>query len=304
MNWLLRHLQAMLFALGRLARAPLASAFTVLVIALALTLPAFFGLLVGSLQGAAGALTQSVSVSVYFKQDVAVDKVRQLAEGVRARSGVAAVTVIPADEALEAFREDSGFGTAIDALTGNPLPHAIDVRPAAEAASPADLEELKRHLAAWPEVDVVQVDSEWVQRLNAILDLLRRLLLGTAVLLGVGVIAVIGNTVRLEILNRRAEIEITKLVGGSNAFVRRPFLYTGLFYGGFGGLLALALVLTMRALLAQPIGRLAASYGSDFSLLLPTLAQCGSLVGAGAALGLAGAWISAGRHLREAAPKR
>jgi cell division transport system permease protein len=118
------------------------------------------------------------------------------------------------------------------------------------------------------------------------------------------VIAVIGNTVRLEILNRRAEIEITKLVGGSNAFVRRPFLYTGLFYGGFGGLLALVLVLTMRGLLAQPIGRLAASYGSDFSLLLPTLAQGGGLLGAGAALGLLGAWISAARHLREAAPKR
>jgi cell division transport system permease protein len=303
MNWLLRHLQALLFALGRLARAPLASSFTVLVIALALTLPALFGLLVASLRGATGELAQSVSISVYFKENVDIDKVRQLADGVRARRGVATVAVIPKDEALEAFRADSGFGTAIDALTANPLPHAIDVRPASDFATPADLEDLKRHLTAWPEVELVQVDSEWVQRLNAILDVLRRLLLGTAVLLGVGVVAVIGNTVRLEILNRRAEIEITKLVGGSNAFVRRPFLYTGILYGGFGALLALGLVLAVRALLQQPIHRLAASYGSDFALLLPSAEQCGSLLAMGAGLGLLGAWISASRHLREAAPK-
>jgi cell division transport system permease protein len=303
MNWILRHIQALLFALGRVARAPLASGFTVFVIALALTLPASLGLLIGSLRGAAGDIAQTVSLSVYFKRDVALDKVRQLAAGVRERSGVASVTVIPADEALESFRKDSGFGTALDALTDNPLPHVIDVRPTLEAATPADLEDLKRHLAAWPEVDLVQADSEWVQRLNAILDLLRRLLLGTAVLLGVGVVAVIGNTVRLEILNRRAEIEITKLVGGSNAFVRRPFLYTGLFYGGFGGLLALALTLLIRGLLEAPVHRLAASYGSDFALLLPTLAQCGALVGGGALLGLLGAWISASRHLREVRPR-
>ena len=303
MNWFLRHLQALLFALGRLARAPLASSFTVLVIALALTLPAVFGLLIGSLRGAAGELAQSVSISVYFKRDVPLDKVRQLADSVRERPGVAAVNVISADDALAGFRNDSGFGTAIDALTENPLPHVIDVRPAPDAATPAALEELKRHLATWPEVDLVQVDSEWVQRLNAILDLLRRLLLGTATLLGVGVVAVIGNTVRLEILNRRAEIEITKLVGGTNAFVRRPFLYTGVFYGAFGALLALVLGLTIRALLEQPVHRLALTYGSDFTLLMPTLLQCGALLGLGAGLGLLGAWISAARHLREAAPR-
>jgi cell division transport system permease protein len=304
MNWLLRHLQALLFALGRLARAPVASSFTILVIALALTLPALFGLLIGSLRDAAGGLAQSVTLNVYFKRDVDIDKVRQLADGVRARAGVASVDVIPADEALDAFRRDSGFGTAIDALTENPLPHALDVRPTVDGATPAGLEELKRHLATWPEVELVQVDSEWVQRLNAILDLLRRLVLGTAALLGVGVVAVIGNTVRLEILNRRAEIEITKLVGGSNAFVRRPFLYTGLFYGGFGALLALVLVLVLRSLLEPPVQRLAASYGSDFTLLLPDLTQCASLLGIGAGLGLLGAWISASRHLREARPRR
>ncbi|MET0291543.1 MAG: permease-like cell division protein FtsX [Steroidobacteraceae bacterium] len=304
MSWLLRHVQALLFALGRLARAPVSTGFTVLVIALAITLPALFGLLFGSLRGATGQLAQSVGISVYFKRDVPIEKVRQLAESVQARRGVGSVTVIPADEAMESFRKDSGFGTALDALTDNPLPHAIDVRPADGSTSPAELEDLKRHLAAWPEVDLVQVDSEWVQRLDAIIDLARRLLLGTAALLAAGVVAVIGNTVRLELLNRRAEIEITKLVGGSNAFVRRPFLYTGLLYGALGALLALGLTITIRTLLEQPVRRLAASYGSDFALLMPTLSQCGTLVAAGGFLGLLGAWISASRHLSDVRPRR
>ncbi len=303
MNWFMRHIQALLFALGRLARAPFATGFTVLVIAIAITLPALFALLIGSLRSTTGQVAESVSISVYFKREVGIEKVRQLAESIEARAGVGAVVVIPADEALESFRKDGGFGTALDALTDNPLPHALDVRPADGATSPAALEDLKRHLAAWPEVDLVQVDSEWVQRLDAILDLLRRLVLGTAALLAAGVVAVIGNTVRLEILNRRSEIEITKLVGGSNAFVRRPFLYAGLLYGGLGALLAVGLTLTARALLEQPIRRLAASYGSDFALLLPTLSQCGMLLGAGAFLGLAGAWISAARHLSDVRPR-
>jgi cell division transport system permease protein len=303
LNWLMRHVQALLFALGRLARAPFATTFTVLVIALAITLPALFGLLVGSLRFATGELAQSIGVTVYFRKDVALDKVRQLADNVRGRAGVASVTVIPADEALETFRKDSGFGTALDALAENPLPHVIDVRPAEDAATPAQLEELEHYLGAWPEVDLVQVDSEWVRRLDAILDLARRVLLGTGALLALGVVAVIGNTVRLEILNRRAEIEITKLVGGSNAFVRRPFLYTGALYGGLGAVLALVLTLTVRALLAQPVHRLAASYGSGFTLLLPDFSQCGTLIAAGAGLGLLGAWISAARHLGNTAPR-
>jgi cell division transport system permease protein len=303
MNWFMRHLQALLFALGRLARAPFATAFTVLVIALAITLPALFALMVGSLRDTTGQIAQSVSISVFFKRDVALDRVKQLADGVRERAGVASVRVVSAEEALDSFRKDSGFGTALDALTDNPLPHVIDVRPTEAAATPAELEALKRHLATWPEVDLVQADSEWVQRLEAILDLARRLLLGTAALLAVGVVVVIGNTVRLEILNRRAEIEITKLVGGSNAFVRRPFLYAGALYGGVGALVALGLTLIVRMLLTPPIHRLAASYGSDFALLAPTLLQCGAVLGGGALLGLLGAWISAARHLSDVAPR-
>jgi cell division transport system permease protein len=302
-GWLTRHLQSALFAAGRLARAPLATAFTVLVIAVALTLPMALGLAIISVRDATGDFSTAVDVTVYFKQDVAIEKARQLADSLRQRSGVESVKLISADEALESFRAQSGFGGALDVLASNPLPHALDIRPAADATSTTRMESLQRYLSAWPEVDLVQVDSEWVQRLNAILDLLRGVVTGAAVLLGVGVLAIVGNTVRLEIYNRRAEIEVTKLVGGTNAFVRRPFLYTGLFYGLLGAILAALLVLVGLSLLNGPVGRLADSYGSDFRLLTPGFAQVSALLGGGGFLGLLGAWLVAARHLSRIEPR-
>jgi cell division transport system permease protein len=302
-GWLLRHLQSLMFAIGRLARAPFATSFTVLVIAIALTLPTAFGLAILSVRDATGDFANAVDVTVYFKQDVALDKAQQLASSARKRDGVASVTLIPADEALKSFREQSGFGAALDVLESNPLPHALDIRPSADATAAEQMESLRRYLSAWPEVELVQIDNEWVQRLNAILDLLRRLVLGTGLLLGLGVLAVIGNTIRLEIHNRRAEIEVTKLVGGTNAFVRRPFLYTGLFYGLLGALLASILVWIALTLLGTPVARLAASYGSPFRLLTPGLREVGMLLGSGALLGLIGAWLAAARHLSRIEPR-
>jgi cell division transport system permease protein len=302
-GWLTRHLQSALFAAGRLARSPLATAFTVLVIAIALTLPTALGLAIVSVRDATGDFASSVDVSVYFRQEVPLEKARQLAASLRQRSGVASVKLISADEGLAAFRERSGFGEALDALEKNPLPHALEVRPEAGATDPARMTSLRDFLAAWPEVELVQIDNEWVQRLNAILALLRGIVVGAAVLLGIGVLAIIGNTVRLEIYNRRAEIEVTKLVGGSNAFVRRPFLYTGLFYGLAGALLATLLVLLGMSLLNGPVTRLAESYGSSFRLLTPAPRDAALLLAAGGLLGLFGAGVAASRHLARINPQ-
>ena len=302
-GWLTRHLQSSLFAAGRLARAPLATAFTVLVIAVALTLPMALGLAIQSVRQATGDFANAVDVTVYFKQDVALEKAQQLANSLRQRSGIATVKLVSADDALRAFREQSGFGAALDMLAGNPLPHALDIRPSADATGTERMESLRRYLSAWPEVELVQVDSQWVQRLNAMLDLLRGIVSGAAVLLGVGVLAIVGNTVRLEIYNRRAEIEVTKLVGGSNAYVRRPFLYTGMFYGVLGAGLAALLVLLGLQLLNNPVMRLAASYGSDFRLMTPGIREVGALLGLGGLLGLLGAWLVAARHLARIEPR-
>jgi cell division transport system permease protein len=302
-GWGMRHVQSALFAAGRLARAPLATSFTVLVIAIALTLPTALSLAIVSVRAATGDFANAVDVSVYFKQNVSLDKARQLATSLRQRSGVASVRLVSSDEALQEFRKRSGFGEAIDALGENPLPHALEVRPSADSTDPTQMESLRRYIAAWPEVELVNVDSQWVQRLNAILDLLRGVVIGAGVLLGIGVLAIIGNTVRLEIFNRRAEIEVTKLVGGSNAFVRRPFLYTGLYYGLAGGLLAAVLVLLGLSLLNGPVTRLAESYGSSFRLQTPGLPEVVVLLGGGGLLGLLGAGVAAARHLARIEPR-
>jgi cell division transport system permease protein len=299
----MRHVQSALFAAGRLARTPLATAFTVLVIAIALTLPTALSLAIISVRAATGDFANAVDVNVYFKQEVSLDKARQLAASLRERNGVAGVEVVSSEAALKMFQDQGGFGGALEALDENPLPHALTVRPATDATDATQMDSLRRYIAAWPEVDQVKVDSEWVQRLNAILDLLRGIVSGAALLLGVGVLAIIGNTVRLEIFNRRAEIEVTKLVGGSNAFVRRPFLYTGLYYGLAGGLIATLLVLVGLSLLNGPVTRLAESYGSAFRLMVPGLQEVGFLVGSGALLGLLGAALAAARHLARIEPR-
>jgi len=298
-----RHAQALFGSLGRLARNPFGSALTVLVIGVALALPLALALFVTNAASATGGFADAVDVSVYFKPDVALAKVEQLARNARARAGIATATVISADQALAEFRQYSGFGAALQALQGNPLPHVLHVHPSAEASSPAALETLRRYFAAWPEVDQVQIDAQWVLRFNAILDVLRHVLILAAALLGAGVLVVIGNTIRLEIQNRRMEIEVTKLVGGSNAFVRRPFLYTGVLYGLCGALIALAVVAAAVLALQAPVATLAQLYGSRYALQGPTLHEIGILIGAGVVLGWLGAWLSAARHLRRIEPR-
>jgi cell division transport system permease protein len=297
------HLQALLGSLGRLARSPLSTFLTLLVIALALALPASLKVFVTNAQAATSNFGNAIDLSVYFRTDVPLAKAQQLAAAARSRAGVATATLIPADQGLEDFRTYSGFGDALAALKENPLPHVLHVRPRDTASTPAALEALRGYFAAWPEVELVQVDAQWVQRFNAILEVLRQLLLIAAVLLGVGVLAVIGNTIRLEIAGRRAEIEVIKLVGGSNSFVRRPFLYTGLLYGLGGALLAWGIIALAVMLLGEPVDQLARLYGSHFQLLGPSGQEIGALLGAGAALGWLGAWISAARHLRSIEPR-
>ena len=298
-----RHLQALFGSLGRLARAPLATMLTLIVIGVALALPAGLALLVNNLRTATGDFSNAVDFTVHFKLGTPIDRVQQIAAGARERAGIETVTVKTADEALEEFKQASGFGDALSALEDNPLPHHLIVRPAKDASGPAEVESLRRYFAAFPEVEIVQLDLDWVRRLHSLLDVLKRALWVVISVLGLGVLAVIGNTIRLEIQQRRPEIEVTKLVGGSNAFVRRPFLYTGVFYGLGGGLLAALIVLGGLAYLDQAVGDLSVQYGGRFHLEGLGSQGLGLLVGVGAALGWLGALISTGRHLRQIEPR-
>jgi cell division transport system permease protein len=298
----MRHGQALVSSAGHLARHRFATLLTVSVMGLALSLPLSLQVLVRNVRGATGDFTGAIGLSVYLKPQVTEQQARALARTAAAKPGVARVTLITAAQALAEFRAQSGFGDALDALTDNPLPHVLAIQPGAAAESPEQLDALRAWLLAWPEVDTVALDRDWVVRFNAILGLLRRVLAVSATLLACGVVAIVGNTIRLEIRSRRAEIEVTKLVGATNAFVRRPFLYTGMFYGALAGLLAWGIVAAARAALAPAAGRLAAAYGQRFELAGPTLRELGLLALGGLVLGGLGALIATTRELARIEP--
>jgi len=302
MTWLTRHLQTLVGSLGRLSRQPLANVLTILVIGIALALPACLQVLVANVRAASGDWSAAVDVSVYLKQSVAERDAKAVAERIRQRRDVGSVEFISADAALREFREFSGFGPALDALSENPLPHALVVRPAAEFVTPAHVEALAEDLRRLPEIELVQLDTAWVSRLYAMLDLARRTALLAGLLLGVGVMVIVGNTIRLDIQNRREEIEVSKLVGGSDAFVRRPFLYSGVWYGLGGGLVAWLIVGIVVTVLSGPVRRIAGLYGSDFALVGLGWQSGLGLVAIGVGLGWLGSFVTASRHLREIEP--
>jgi cell division transport system permease protein len=298
-----RHLQALFGAAGRLVRSPLATLLTLIVIGVALALPAGLALLVNNLRVATGDFSNTVDFTVHFEIGTPLERVQQIAKGAGQRPGVEAVTVTTADQALEEFKQASGFGDALAALKDNPLPHHLTVKPSANASGPTEVESLRRYFAAFPEVEIVQLDLDWVRRLHSLLDVLRRSMWVVIAVLGLGVLAVIGNTIRLEIQQRRPEIEVTKLVGGSNAFVRRPFLYTGFFYGLGGALFAALIIVGGMAYLDDAVRDLSSQYGGAFRMVGLGSEGFGILAGVGAALGWLGALISTGRHLRRIEPR-
>jgi len=285
----------------RIAGQPFASATTILVIAIVLALPAGLRVAVNNAAVLSETWQSVADFSVYLKLDVSADAARRTARTIEARDDVAGVTVIDRDAALAEFRERSGFGDALDALDGNPLPHSLLVRPASGIAG--DVEALATAVRALPEVELVQIDTAWVTRLRAILALAGRFVDLATVLVAFAVAVVVGNTIRLEINNRSVEIEVTKLVGGTDGFIRRPFLYLGLCYGLAGALVAAAVVAVGLLLLGPPVRTLAALYGSGFALRGLSLAETGLLLAGGALLGWVGAGLATARHLRAIEPR-
>lgn len=301
-EWVTRHFQTLVGTLGRLARQPGGTAMTTAVIGIALALPAGLHLLVSNLSTLSGQWDDSVELSVYLEPGISLEKAREVADQVRAMPGVDEVEFVSADDALATFKENSGLGPTLDALADNPLPHMIALRPAPERSDPDALEVLAGELEALPGADLVQADTEWVRRLYAMLDVARRIVMLAAAMLAVGVVVIVGNTIRLDIQNRRDEIEVTKLIGATDGFIRRPFLYLGFWYGLAGGLLALVIVEAGLMMLAGPVSRLAGLYGSGFRPDGPGPAGIAALVAGGAALGWLGAWVSATRHMRRIEP--
>ena len=300
--WLSRHASTSIGSLGRLFRQPVSSLMIILVIAVTLAIPAALNLVVKNARSVSTGWDNALDFSVYLQRGLSESEASSLAGLIQQRADVESVRLITATEALDEFRQQSGFGAALDQLSDNPLPHTLVVRPSA-ANSSQSIVLLHEELGNLPEADAVQVDTEWVQRFHAILDILRRAIVIGASLLGIAIVIIIGNTIRLDIQNRREEIEVTKLIGASNAFVRRPFLWSGLWYGLFGGLLAVGLVQYGLFLLEQPVARLAGLYQSGIVVMSLSAIETLTVVGIGVALGLTGSWFAAARHMRRIEPR-
>ena len=301
--WLLRHLQTFFYTLGLLARAPLASLLTAAVIGMALALPAGLYVVLENVQDATRGWGGGNQVSLFLKLEVEDAAARELADSLRAWPEIKATRVITRDQALAEFRALSGFADVMDAFANdNPLPAVIVVDPALDAGNATAMEKLLARLGALPAVDLAQFDLAWLKRLYAILGIVERGVLILAALLAAGVLLVVGNTMRMGIENRRREIEIAKLFGATDAFIRRPFLYSGLLYGAMGGLIAWLLVWLCFVLLAEPVQRLTALYSGDYRLQALGFLASTLLLAGGAALGLLGSWLSVGRHLRAIEP--
>ncbi|MCQ4348649.1 permease-like cell division protein FtsX [Pseudomonas stutzeri] len=295
------HRASLLDSLRRLAAQPFGSFLTCLVMGIALSLPMGLALLLDSVERLGGSWQRAAQISVFLKLELADREGQALRERIAGMDGVLAAEWISREQGLEQLQQHSGLGDVLRELPENPLPAVVLVTP--QEVDKAALEALRARLAALPGVDQAQLDLLWVERLGAILQLGERFVFGLAVTLVLALLLVVGNTIRLHIENRRAEIEVIKLVGGTDGYVRRPFLYTGAFYGVGAGLLAWGVLEYGLGWLNQSVVGLAGLYHSDFALAgVPVEDGLSLLVGA-VLLGWIGAWLAVARHLRQLAPQ-
>ena len=290
-------------SLLRLLQTPLASLMTWLVIGIALALPTGLFVALANLDNVSKGWDGAAQISLFVNKLVSEQDSRQLAKKLELRSDIAEVDYISSTQALAEFQALSGYGEILDHLDSNPLPSVIVIRPVEEDISAETTEKLYKELKALPQIEQAVLDLEWVHRLYSMMALGQRLALALAGLLSLGVLLVIGNTIRLAIENRRDEIVIVKLVGATNGFVRRPFLYTGIWYGLGGGLLCWVLISISLLWLSGPVAELAGLYQSEFTLQGLGLGRTLLLWFASAMLGLLGAWLAVGRHLGKIEPR-
>lgn len=300
-HYLRHHRDTAKDAFRRLVGTPVPTLLTALVLAIALALPAGLFMVLKNLRTVSeGWADSQAKISVFLKTAIGDTDAQRLAAQLMKREDIAEVETITRDQALEEFKQWSGFSNVLSGLDGNPLPTVLIVQPHDTSAEGA--EAVRDSLAALPQVDEVQLDAEWIQRLLTLVALMQRLVTALGLALSVSVLLVIGNTIRLAIESRRSEIEVVKLVGGTDAFVRRPFMYTGLWYGFVGAFMALAMVESLTAWLEVPTSELAQLYGSDFKLQGLSLEEGLGVFVASIGLGLFGAVLAVHQHLRAIEP--
>ena len=300
--YFIHHIRVLLGSLGHLTRHPLSTSMTMAVIAIALTLPAGLYLALNNISGLSAGWDSSTKISLFLHAKVNEKKAQTLVNRLRLHNEIDHISMISKEQGLEQFKQLSGFGDALQFLESNPLPIVLVVQPIIDTDRPDRIKHLLKELESDRLVEIAQLDMQWVKRLYALLEIAHRVIWAIGSLLGLAVLLIVGNTIRLDIQNRRSEIEVSKLIGASNAFIRRPFLYTGFWYGFSGGLLAWLLTSLSLTMLAEPVEKLALLYHSDFQLSGLSLGDTSSLIMISCSLGLLGSWLAVGRHLDEIEP--
>jgi cell division transport system permease protein len=293
--WLAQHTRCFVSTLAKLARTPLGSVLNIVVIGIALCLPVGLYLVIDNLRAASGQLSAEPQISAFMALDASRAEIAQIEARLKQNPRVQRFHFVPRDQALQELKQSSGLSDVIDSLPQNPLPDAFVV--SAKDNTPQALDSLQEEIKQWPRISHAQLDAAWARRLDATLRFGRLVVFVLAGLLAVALIAVTFNTIRLQVLTQRDEVEVVKLIGGTNAFIRRPFLYYGALQGAAGGMAAWLIVSAGVWLVNHNLGELSHVYASLFQFKHLTPGDDLVLLLLPAALGWFGAWLSVGRHL-------
>ncbi|MGI2038691.1 permease-like cell division protein FtsX [Shewanella frigidimarina] len=298
----IRHVQQGMSSMGELWRSPVSSIMTMAVLGVSLSLPAALQVLVKNAENITQSWNSAAEISLFINKGRSEQSIQSLLSRIKAFREIESVTYISRDQALEEFQRLSGFGEALSYLDENPLPAVVTVTPSLKYSSPSGARELLVKLERESEVNFGRLDIEWLERLQALLKLLEKTVLAIAALLVLAVVLVIGNTIRLAIMNRRTEIEVMKLVGATEAFIQRPFLYTGIWYGVIGGILAWLIINLLVWYLDGALAELLGLYGSELTIQSLSFSELIKLVLLASFLGWLGSYLSVRQHLRSIEP--
>jgi cell division transport system permease protein len=300
---LVSHLRQALAAIGDLIRTPVATAMTVAVLGLSITLPTTLYILVKNFDKVRADTQQAAEISVFIRQDVSVADIEQLQRRLSTWPEIDEVAYVSATQALEEFRQHSGFGDALGYLDNNPLPDVMLIYPAEKHSSPTAAKVLLDKLLQEHEIELGKLDIEWLKRLHAILAAANELVTMIALLLFVSVVLIVGNTIRLDIFNKRNEILVMKLVGATDSFIQRPFLYTGMWYGILGAVMAWITVALLLWWMDNSIAEILSLYRQEFDLQGLDMGAMFSMLFLSVAMGLLGSAISVKRYVAQIEPK-
>ena len=296
-TWLKQHAQAFFFSLGQYIKNPINNILTTVVIGISLAFPAGFYVFLNNIQIMSANWDKTIEINLFLDTTINEQQANDFANRILKRDDIAQTILIKKDAALAEYKKLSGFEDALNVLNENPFPNVILVRPVSKNINEAKTKKLIGDLEIMPEIDNLQYDNTWIKRLVHIIDIVKLVILILSTLLAIAVLLIIGNTIRLSIYNYRHEIEITKLFGGTDSFIQRPFLYTGVWYGVFGSTIAWFLIAVSIQILNEPIKNLSALYASNFNLTGLGITNTLRLFAIGILLGLFGSWVSVKRHL-------